>query len=165
MITAAPTNIIQAHASPISPRSVMTLSEAQPRGDLKLPIIFDQQGQDTSAVYHEASTAYCGCYTFTPCDDVLVPIMRTALASRPDVAARVWNAILDDVLEHQMQLEKSCDNDSTMFCGYIEGQRIVVARVTDQVYNIVCGDKGPAETFLRFLKAHDVIARRVEEYQ
>ena len=81
----------------------------------------------------------------------------------------ISHAIVDDVLEHQMYLQKSGDN---IFSGYIgTDQRIVLVRMTgdeNEPYNhndlfaVHCPDKAPVETFLRNLQTHDILVEKFD---
>jgi hypothetical protein len=184
--------IVQFPGSPISPRSVVALnndSTGFSGPDLKFPAIrhHDADEETTSTAPaedpnssinsidyggDEGSTIFYGRYLFTPPDHILQPILRTLLAANMTLTSRerrISNVIVDDVLEHQLYLAKSGDN---IFSGYLgTGQRIVVVRMSgggddhpqnEDLFTVHCPGKMPVETFLRYLRAHDILVKKLD---
>ena len=170
--TAPDTILFGAHpdGSPsISPRSVVITT---PDGgldsvnDLTIPKISfqDDDNSGLSRVNNDTRSTsfgapvYQGRYSLIPSALILEPILRTVLEVDPSVAPRVWDAVLNDVLVNQLAFEK----EGAVYSSR-DGQspRLVLAPVGNHEYMFLCPDQEAADRFILFLRAHDILVKKV----
>ena len=105
------------------------------------------------------SSAYSGRFFAWPEDYVLLPILRTVLPEFPQVAARTSQAVLDDVLMHELHFEKN----ENFFVGDVHGRRVVLFRLAGDQYGIASPDQNVANQILLLLRSFDIQVTEIKE--